>query len=184
MDLEMKAARPARSGEAGFSVIEALVAAAILLLIAIGMIPLFARSILNNEAGSDHSQASTIAKDELEAVMDLDFNSPDMVLTGGNVEILSTDYLLPGTIAFGDEQWVPTVTSTQRPSWMRTDRVTQFSIASLDDGRMVDTERRPGSTQPIEVHFKVVEVQIDSRKRAESGLPPGPRLVYRIIKPF
>jgi type II secretory pathway pseudopilin PulG len=184
MDLEVRPARPARSGEAGFSLIEALVAAAILLLIAIGLIPLFTRSILNNAAGSDHTMASTLAKDDLEAAMDIDFNSPEMVLTGANVELLTTEFLLPGTTQYGDEQWVPTVTSAQRPSWTRTDRVQQFSIASLDDGRLLDTERRSGSTQLIEVHFKVVEVQIDSRKRVESGLPPGPRLVYRIIKPF
>lgn len=188
MDLEMKNPAPTvtrRRGEAGFSVIEALIAAGILLIIAIGLIPMFTQSILNNAAGSDSSQSSTFAKDELESLQEMNFNVPDLLLTGATTELTSTDYWTQGSVAsVGDEAWTTTAPTTVRPRWTRTTRVSQYSIGSFDDGMLAATERKPGSTQPIEVHFKVIEVQLDSGKQPTSGLPPGPRLVYRIIKPF
>lgn len=179
MDVEVKAGRP---GEAGFSLIEALIAAGILLIIAMGLIPLFSQSILNNAAGSDHTQASTFAKDELEDLEGLAFATPRLVVPGTAVENLSTDFWTAGTTDLGDEGWVSVAPSN--PRWSRTTRVTQFSVGAFDDGMLTDPERQPGNTQPIQVHFKVIEVQLDSGKKATSGLPPGPRLVYRIIKPF
>ncbi len=189
MDLEMKNPEPIapiakRRGEAGFSVIEALIAAGILLIIAIGLIPMFTQSILNNAAGSDSSQSSTFAKDELENLQEMNFNTPDLLLVGATTELSSVDYWTQGTASIGDEAWTSTMPTTVRPRWTRTTRVAQYSIGAFDDGALVPAERKTGSTQPIEVHFKIVEVQLDSGKQATSGLPPGPRLVYRIIKPF
>lgn len=183
MDLEMSPVR-GRSAEAGFSMIEALIAAAILLIISIGMIPMFTQSLLNNAAGSDHMQASMYAKDELEDRQDAAFFSSDLLVPGAAVEFVTTDYWLPGTAAVGDESWATTVAAGSRNRWTRTTRVMQYSIGSLDDGFLLDTERRPGSTQATQIHFKVIEVQLDSGKQATSGLPPGPRLIYRILKPF
>ena len=52
-------ARPAAPrAAAGMSLIEALFASAILLVIAAGLLPLFIRSCFNNISGSDASQAS------------------------------------------------------------------------------------------------------------------------------
>lgn len=182
MDVEVKPS--ARSGEAGFSLIEALIAAGVLLIIAIGLIPMFTQSILNNAAGSDHTSASTHAKDELENLQDLAFAHPELVLGAAEVERLTTDFWLQGTGDVGDEAWVATLPAGTRPRWTRTTRVSQYSISSFDDGMLTPAERKNGSTQPVEVHFKVVEVQMDSGRQQTSGLPPGPRLIYRIIKPF
>jgi len=44
--------------DAGFSIIEALIAAAILLIIALGLLPLFTRSISDNVSGNDATQAT------------------------------------------------------------------------------------------------------------------------------
>ncbi len=190
MDLEVKnpepvAAIPRRRGEAGFSVIEALIAAGILLIIAIGLIPMFTQSILNNAAGSDSTQSSTFAKDELENLQEMNFNSPDLLLVGATTELTATDWWTQGSASsIGDEAWTSTMPTTVRPRWTRTTRVAQYSIGAFDDGALLPVERKAGSTQPIEVHFKVVEVQLDSGKQPTSGLPAGPRLVYRIIKPF
>jgi Tfp pilus assembly protein PilV len=185
MDLEM---RPlpvtARPSEAGFSLIEALIAAAILLIISIGMIPMFTQSILNNAAGSDQMQGSVFAKDDLETLQDSAFASTNLLIPGASVESLTTDYFMAGTTAQGDESWATTAPTTAAARWNRTTRVTQYSIGAFDDGFLLDTERRPGNTQATQIHFKVIEVRLDSGKKSKSGLPPGPSLVYRILKPF
>ena len=173
-----------RKKDAGFSMIEALIAAAILLLIAIGLIPLFSQSILNNSAGSDHTVASTFAKDDLENLQDAAFGNTALLIDNTEELRLTTDFWLPGTAKVGDEQWVTTVPSGTRPRWTRTTQVTQFSISAYDDGILADAERKPGNAQPIEVHLKVIEVLLQNDKQASSGLAPGPNLVYRMIKPF
>lgn len=185
MDVELTPAGPAPSrGEAGFSLIEALIASGILLIIAIGLIPMFAQSILNNAAGSDHTSASTHGKDELENLQDMAFANPELALTGADTERTATEFWMQGTSDIGDETWAAAVPPGARPRWTRTTRVSQYSIGAFDDGVLGTTERKAGSAQPTEVHFKVIEVQLDSGKQQSSGLPPGPRLIYRIIKPF
>lgn len=181
MDVEVRS----KPGEAGFSLIEALIAIAILLFIALRMIPLFSRSILNNSAGSDHTVASTFAKDELEGLQDAAFGSSALLIDDTEVLRLTTDFWLPGTASVGDETWVPTPLPTGIKSrWTRTTQVTQYSINAYDDWILEDDERKPGNAEPIEVHFKVIEVRLDNDKEASSGLLPGPSLVYRMIKPF
>ncbi|HWM93561.1 MAG TPA: prepilin-type N-terminal cleavage/methylation domain-containing protein [Thermoanaerobaculia bacterium] len=180
MDVEVSAGKP---GEAGFSMIEALIAAAILLIIAIGLIPMFTQSILNNAAGSDYTTSSVHAKDELENLQDAAFHNEALVIDSGDVELLTTDFWLPGTAGLGDELWTDTVPSGSEPRWTRTTGVTQYSIIAFDDGMLADAERKNGNAQPTEVHFKIIEVRLANNK-AQSGLPPGPSLVYRMIKPF
>lgn len=183
-----------RPGEAGFSMIEALVAAAILLLIAIGLLPLFAQSILNNAAGSDHTIASMFAKDELEDLQDAAFNNTPLVLGPVDVTLQASEFWLPGTLNVGDESWVTVIPPGGRQRWRRTTTVTQYSISALkddnngifdgeDDWVLTDDERKPGNAQGIEVHLKLIEVRIDSGKSA-TGLPAGPALIYRSVKPF
>jgi Tfp pilus assembly protein PilV len=183
MDVEVRS-KPGRPAEAGFSLIEALIAAAILLFIAIGLIPLFSQAILNNSAGSDHTVASTFAKDELEDLQDAAFGNSALLIDNTEDLLLTTDFWLPGSTSVGDEQWVATVPSGSQSRWTRTTQVTQYSISAYDDGILADDERKPGNAQPIEVHLKVIEVLLQNDKQASSGLAPGPNLVYRMVKPF
>ena len=63
-----RAARATPGPEAGFSLIEALIATGILLMIAIGIIPLFASSILNNTRGADSTTATNFSRSQLESL--------------------------------------------------------------------------------------------------------------------
>jgi len=50
---------------AGFSFIEALIATGIMLIIAVGIIPLFASSVLNNTRGADSTTATNFGRSEI-----------------------------------------------------------------------------------------------------------------------
>ena len=57
----------------GFTLVEVLIAAAILLVVALGILPLFMRSIVSNMEGSDHTQVANAARARAEEFFQLPF---------------------------------------------------------------------------------------------------------------
>ena len=72
-----------RHGAAGFSIIEALIAAAVLLIIALGLLPLFTRSISDNVSGNDASQATNGSRTQVEELLNVPFNNDRMEVPAG-----------------------------------------------------------------------------------------------------
>ena len=66
-DCDRTVPRP-RHSEAGFSLIEGLIAAALLLLVLVSILPLFTQSMLNNATGNDSSYISNAAVDGFERI--------------------------------------------------------------------------------------------------------------------
>lgn len=184
------------SSTAGFSVIESLVAALILLFIALGLIPLFARSLRDNTAGNDSTQASNHGKARLEEYLQLPFNNQALTLAAGATTLGTSESWAQGAfddIGDANEGWWPGApTDRGRLTWSRNTTVRQFGIADLDDGRLDNA--LPGGTQPIFVHLKEVEVRLETERDqgnavggAFSGageLGGGRRVVFRVVKPF
>ncbi len=186
--MERKSAKglPVSSSAAGFSVVEALIAALILLIIALGIIPLFARALRDNTAGADATQASNHGRATLEEYQQLPFNNQALTLAPGATTLARDESWAQGTRdAFGDvdEGWWPgTPSGRGLVLWTRTTTVRQFGINDLDDGRL--TAPLAGGTQPAFVHLKEVEVRLESERPVESPLGPGRRIVFRVLKPF
>jgi Tfp pilus assembly protein PilV len=162
------------AGEAGFSLVEALVATGILLMIAIGIIPFFATSILNNTRGSDSTTSTNYSRTQVENLLQLPFNSPSLAVPAAASQAETDEWWAPGAAgAINDaaEGWkdaavTPKPAATVSP-WSRTTIVTQYSVAALADGRLdPKTEAENGSTPANNVHLKVVAVEVDSAKGA------------------
>lgn len=163
-----------RRGEAGFSLVEALVATGILLMIAIGVIPLFASSILNNTRGSDSTLSTNYSRTQVENLLQLPFNSPSLTVPAAASQAETDEWWAPGaTGAINDsaEGWrdaalTPKPTGMVSP-WSRKTTVAQFSVSALADGRLdPKIEAEDGSTPANNVHLKVVAVEVDSAKGA------------------
>jgi Tfp pilus assembly protein PilV len=85
-------ARPSRTprfeqaNQCGFSLIEAVIALLLMLVVALGSASLFSFSIYNNSGGSDRATSLAIAQQELERLRSARFNSTttDASLSGGN----------------------------------------------------------------------------------------------------
>lgn len=170
--------------EAGFSMIEALIAAGILLIIALGLIPLFARAITDNATGADSTQASNHGKTQLEDFIQLPFNHQELTLAAGDTDRQSAESWAQGTSAIGDtdEGWWPGVpTGRGTILWTRRTQVQQFSIEDALNGSL-DTPLA-GNTQPIFVHLKQVDVVLDSAKQG-GLLGSGSDVTFRVLKPF
>lgn len=173
-----------RTREAGFSLIEAMIAAVLLLVIALGLIPLFSRSIVDNSSGNDSTQASNHGKTQLEALIQAPFNSRQLAVPAGQPLLQTTDSWAQGNpdeLGDASEGWWPGVPADRGTIlWQRTTRVSQYSISDLDDGVLDNPQ--PGGVQSTFVHLKMVEVELDSQRPALIG--GGPNFTLRVLKPF
>ena len=176
---------------AGFSMIEVLVAATLLLFIALGLIPLFTRAIRDNETGSDTTQASSGNKSKLEETLQLPFNNSALDVPAGLAEGQVVESYAQGDrykVGDANEGWFFGAPSGKGLLlWTRTTRVHQYSMGDLDkrsrDFVLEEDEREPGGSDPTYVHLKEVEVTLESEK--ESTLfGGGRRVTFRVLKPF
>ena len=179
----------ARRGDAGFSIIEALIAAAILLVIALGLLPVFSRAINDNVTGNDATQATNGSRTELEELLQMPFNNTRMVVAAGNTQSVTQDFYTRGVadagtadyeIGSATEGWTTDTSSRGPVLWNRTTTVTQYSISDLNDGKL-DTPL-DGSTDPDFVHLKQVQVEIDNPKKDLFGNGQG--ITLTVIKSF
>ncbi len=72
-----------RSSVAGFSLVEGLVALAVLMTVTIGLIPLFTQSMVNNTAGRHLTQAANFSTDTFENLLQLPINNDLLTLANG-----------------------------------------------------------------------------------------------------
>ena len=175
---------PAR--EAGFSLVESLIAALILLVIALGLIPLFARSLRDNMSGNDSTQASNHSKARLEEYLQIPFNNQAVEVAGASTQALSTESWAQGDVAqVGDtnEGWFAGApTGRGKLLWSRQTTVRQYGITDLDDSVLGNP--LPGGTEPGFVHFKEVEVRLESERDTGNALGGGRVFTFRVLKPF
>ncbi len=129
--------------ESGFSLVEGLIAAALLLIIAVGVLPLFTRALESNIAGGRSSQLSTFVGADIEIVNQGPVDDDDWSIAGepGGVLDLGTKYWDIGNLysptvpdELGDEKWLDEadVGSHEGPiMWGLSASVRKYSLADL-----------------------------------------------------
>jgi prepilin-type N-terminal cleavage/methylation domain-containing protein len=170
--------RAVSRGERGFSLIEVLIAAGILLVVSLGVLPIFAQAIVNNRAGSDYTQATNYAKSELERLYSLPMDSPDL-------EITATDTVRVQYFLQAKKEWVTALPGNDVPLWTRTITLRQYSLGGVID---VDKDGAldpplPAGTPIAFVHLKEIEVQVQSG-RAGGPFNTGKRITLRVFKAY
>ncbi|MEM7480605.1 MAG: hypothetical protein AAF481_05485 [Acidobacteriota bacterium] len=205
-----RARRPSR-GEAGIGLVEALIAMALLLVVAISILPLFTRSMSNNVAGSQSTQIANQARRQLESLYQLPFNNQALEITAGS-ERLTTDYFSSGDPKVeGDEYWTATAPSgTARTVWTRDTTIRQYSLGGTvtdsdadgvldfipgledsddpgdDDYGYFDSPLDAGTDRGF-IHIKEVEVLLQYSEGDHTGeglVGPVPDMRIRVLKPF
>lgn len=162
-----------RAAEAGFSVVEGLIAAALLVFILIGVLPLFERSRLNLMQGNDSTQVANAVIDGTDRLYAMPFNSQlTNVLPGTNQTQAIDFWLLDGN------RWVLDMTPfpTDRAQFTRTTTVEQFQLTDLTDNGVLDTPL-DGSAPGGIVHIKRVTAQVVNARTALAG----PSTTFQVI---
>lgn len=120
----------ARHGEAGFSLIEGLIAAVILLIVILGVVPLMSQSMFNNLQGNDSTQQAQAAIDAAERFSSLPFNSEEYQVPAGST---SADFVEVFSLESGT--WMDQATfdllGTDTAQYTRTLTVEYFSLEDL-----------------------------------------------------
>jgi prepilin-type N-terminal cleavage/methylation domain-containing protein len=140
-----------KRGEQGFSLVEVLIAAAIFLVVALGIVPLFAQAIVNNRSGADYTTATNLAKSELERLYALPMMSPEL-------EITTTTTVKRQYFSQAQNVWVDTLSASDLPQWTRTVTLRQYGIGGfvdVDRDGVLDGPLPPGS----ESHVQVKEIE-------------------------
>lgn len=135
---------------AGLSLTEVLIAAALLLMIALSIIPLFQRAVVSNISGGEATQVSTGGvRVGLEVINQMTLNHPDLTLAGTSDAlalspvVLETGALVDGQAqaVLGDERWIaapdwpsslPTLNG--RALWVRSTELRNFTYADIHSG--------------------------------------------------
>lgn len=161
MELNRALRRSAGAGaEAGFSMIEALIAAAVLLILAIGMIPLFARAMINNSLGNDYTQATAHGLTGLEKPAKIPLNNTD--LAGTRIQYVEKG--LQSGSPVSDLDWKGTPTSTGKVLWTRTLQQRYYSVTALDDGQLTTDELVTAGSSIAMWNLMEVTTLLDSGK--------------------
>ena len=167
-----------RRREHGLGLIEATIAAGIMLVLAVGILPLFAQSLSNNQSGADSSTVANAARSEVEELFQLPFNSAPLTLTAGNELVTESYYSL------ADEEWKdgPAPTDGSDPAlWLRTTTVRQYSVNAMDDEIVDPGEALQFDADLGQIHFKEIEVEVEGTRSA-GPLGPSRRLTVRMLK--
>lgn len=159
--------RPKLRRAAGFSLVEALVATALLLLIAVGVLPLFSSAIESNLQGNDALRESTAAGDGAEDLSAVRFSAEPITFTTAATEDTGAwAYQL-----LDDSEWVDTIPSGGTAQISRRVVLRQYQIQL--DGNIAVV---PGTADRGSVHMKEVELQIGNARRGR----PIDRVAYSL----
>ncbi|HLF55273.1 MAG TPA: hypothetical protein VI942_00365 [Thermoanaerobaculia bacterium] len=127
--MTQRAQRPAAAHEAGFSVVEGLIASLILLIVVLGVLPLISQSMLNNAQGNTSSEQANGAADGIEELISLPFNAPEMTIASGLTSFPNRSYRM-----LDDSRWQDgAYTGTGTPQFTRTGTVELFTFDDIDD---------------------------------------------------
>jgi Tfp pilus assembly protein PilV len=164
-----------RRPEAGFSLIEVLIATALLLLIVIGTIPLFTRSMINNVQGDEASRATNIAVDDFERLLSLPFDALPTWLPIGDTTLTADDVFLKK-----GNRWVAStaIPSGDQARFGRTSTMRQYNVEDLFDGTPLSNPL-PGGATESEAQIKVIDVQVTNLRMSDA-----PPYAVRVIKVF
>lgn len=158
---------------AGFTLIEGLVSAAILLAIAIGLMPLFTRAMIDNEAGADYTRVTNAARDRLEEFSQLPFTSEQLRLLAGTERVYDEYY------SNQDKVWrvgteADAASAGDMALMTRATTIRQFNVNDLVTP--LDFSQLPGFVQ-------LKEITVVARStRVGSPLGPGKQHTVRLLK--
>jgi prepilin-type N-terminal cleavage/methylation domain-containing protein len=162
-----------KRSERGFSLVEVLVAAAILLVIALGLVPLYTRSIRSNVEGFDYTHVSNFAKSRAEEYRQLPFSSPGLTVPTGQAELEVPDFYSSKEHRWMNEtEWATAESGGDVALFTRTTTVRQFGVSDL--------------TAPLDggqpAHLKEITVAVQGSRETGHVFGGGKAIAVRVFK--
>lgn len=121
------------SSQRGVTLIEAMVAMLLLLVITIGVLPMFTRSMAQNAAGSEATQAANHVRGHLDEMQQLPFNNLPLQIISGSDRVNNADFFAGNMTTQGDEQWAAPGAGTGPVLWSGDTTVRQYHLGRATD---------------------------------------------------
>ena len=169
------------SRQGGFSMIESLIAAAIIGIVAIGILPLFTRAMVDNMAGADYTRVTNYAKSKEEDFTRVPVLQPSIQVQPGDMQEMSTEYMDPASL-----YWVATKPSNPLAVWTRVTTLTQYNLYDTDDDQMFNNPIAGGTlTVGTQDTVQVIQAQVQVKSVSAIGPMGGRRTtLVRYLKVF
>jgi Tfp pilus assembly protein PilV len=166
--------------QGGFSLVELLAGFLVLLLVLIGLLPIFTRAVIHNVKGKESTEVTNHGSQKLEEHIQNAFNSVELKIKAGSV-LTTTDFYTRGHAdKLGDEGWTDDATG-EIAGWRRTTEIRQLGISFVRDtnldgvideiGGLEDLDYDgyfdnplPAGTPPNAIHLKEVRVRMLSNR--------------------
>lgn len=169
--------RPSRRA-AGFSLVETLLAALILMVVALGVLPLFSRAMASNLSGSESTSLSNLAATHAEELYQLPFDHDLLRVPVGATEVVRDEVWTEE-----DNSWITgtlaTVEGDKTVRWTRQTRIRQFNVNDLLGSSPTPLD---GGTPPGSVQVKEIEVEVGTSRQGGIALGPARSLRVRLFK--
>lgn len=162
--------RRRRARATGFSLLEVLIAAALLLAVGVGVLPLFTRALTNNLEGNEATQLSNGAIDSLEDMAGERFNSQAATWSGVGMD-LTTAWEFQ---ALEGDEWKAALATGEQAQYSRRMVLQQFQLRT--GGVLVPVA---GSTPSGFVHLKEVRVELRNHRLPLAGGGPNYQVPLR-----
>jgi hypothetical protein len=172
-----------RHRQAGFSLLEAIISAALVLIITLGIMPLFTRSIVQNVAGKESTLSTNYSRTVTESLMPLPLDREVLRPPVGEDTQEVCERFDPAT------KWTyftcgSAISGT--PTWLRTSNVQQYSIREIyddDTSNGVPTFKEPVTGYALSddrfdafVHIRELMVVTEGQRSRDSPLGAGRRV--------
>ncbi len=157
--------------------VETLIAAALIGVVAIGVIPLFTRAMTDNLTGADYTRVTNYAKSKQEDFARLRFTDTTIQVPAGQGNLVSTEFMDPTVL-----QWVTTKPANPLAVWSRATTITQYNIFDTDDDNMFDFPINGGASID---EIQIIQAQVQVKSVSPVG-PAGARrtTTIRFLKAF
>ncbi|HEY6324749.1 MAG TPA: prepilin-type N-terminal cleavage/methylation domain-containing protein [Thermoanaerobaculia bacterium] len=179
----MKTLRIPEAGgrQSGFSMVESLIAAAIIGIVAIGILPLFTRAMVDNMAGADYTRVTNYAKSKEEDFTRIPYLQQSIQIKPGDTQEMTTEYMDPASL-----YWVAAKPSNPLAVWTRVTTFTQYNLYDTDDDQMFNNPIA-GATSTVGTQdtVQVIQAQVQVKSISTIGPLGGRRTtLVRYLKVF
>jgi hypothetical protein len=148
-----------------FSMTEILSANAVMLAIAVGVVPIFVGALTHESGSGDLALASHFARSRMEEMLDLEFDDGALAVVAGDHRVITEFY------SSAEDSWstVPPGRGEEPATWVRVTTVRQYGIDALDDGKVEPAESLDADAPRERVRLK--EILVDVRRSGRVFLP-------------
>lgn len=170
----------------GFSLVEVLIAMGVVVIVMVGLLPLFMRSVVENIEGKESTLVGNHSRSRMESMGQLTFNNWELDIDTGTERTDQDFYTTGAADRRGDESWVAAVPGGEIAPWTRSTTVRQFGIRGIVDNdldgvidQIIGLEDNdfdgeldnplPAGTTPGAIHLKQLEVNIVGEKEWAQG---------------